>query len=224
MQYPGVNSSLPSRLFCRQDFSDESLGRTTMISLKKPAAARLQSLVDSQAGLDFSYQAVGSTAAEIPPGYQVDRLRIQLGQGDAVFEKAREALQRWEHFSLGWVEILWPSAPLQPGQTGVMLAHSLGMWWGNVCRIVYVVDERGPTTRFGFAYGTLPHHVEEGEERFLIEKDETGGVWYEILAFSRPHHVLAWVGYPYVRLLQRRFRTESAAAMLRVVSSIKKKP
>jgi Domain of unknown function (DUF1990) len=36
------------------------------------------------------------------------------------------------------------------------------------CRVVCVVDEAGPTSKFGFAYGTLPGHVESGEERFLI--------------------------------------------------------
>jgi uncharacterized protein (UPF0548 family) len=27
----------------------------------------------------------------------------------------------------------------------------------------------GPVRRFGFAYGTLPDHVESGEERFTVE-------------------------------------------------------
>ena len=38
----------------------------------------------------------------------------------------------------------------------------LGLWWLNACRIVYVVDEAGPVTRFGFAYGTLPGHAGSG--------------------------------------------------------------
>ena len=47
----------------------------------------------------------------------------------------------------------------------------LGLWWLNACRIVYVVDEAGPVTKFGFAYGTLPGHAGTGEERFLVEWD-----------------------------------------------------
>jgi uncharacterized protein (UPF0548 family) len=62
----------------------------------------------------------------------------------------------------------------------------------------------------------MPDHVETGEERFTIEwhkSDDT--VWYDILAFSRPRHVLARMGYPFVRRLQRRFARDSAAQMLR---------
>ena len=90
----------------------------------------------------------------------------------------------------------------------------------NACRIVYVVDEEGPVTRFGFANGTLPGHAEAGEERFLVEWDRASGeVGYDILAFSRPHSFLARLGYPYVRRVQRRFGRESAAAMMRAVGS-----
>jgi uncharacterized protein (UPF0548 family) len=54
----------------------------------------------------------------------------------------------------------------------------------------------------------------------LIEWDQTdNSVWYEILAFSRPNHFLIRLGYPIMRRMQRRFRRESAAAMLRAVRS-----
>ena len=77
------------------------------------------------------------------------------------------------------------------------MARRLGLWWLNACRIVYVVDEEGPVTRFGFAYGTLPGHAGAGEERFLVEWDRASGeVWYDILAFSRPHVFLSPAGLP----------------------------
>ena len=99
-----------------------------------------------------------------------------------------------------------------------------GLWWLNACRIIYVVDESGPINTFGFAYGTLPGHVESGEERFLIEWDrKDNSVWYDILAFSKPNHVLAWLGYPYVRLKQAQFRRHSAASMLGAVCSGERK-
>jgi len=67
--------------------------------------------------------------------------------------------------------------------------------------------------------GSIASHVESGEERFLIEWDgDTGGVWYNILAFSRPNHVLTRLGYPVVRRLQKRFGRDSAAAMFRAVN------
>ena len=99
-----------------------------------------------------------------------------------------------------------------------VIARQLGLWWLNACRIVYVVDEPGPISRYGFAYGTLPDHAGTGEERFLVEWDRASGeVWYDILAFSRPHWLLTRLGYPYVRRVQKRFGRESAAAMLKAV-------
>jgi uncharacterized protein (UPF0548 family) len=88
----------------------------------------------------------------------------------------------------------------------------------NACRVVYVVDEGGPVQRFGFAYGTLPDHAESGEERFTVEWHEADdAVWYDILAFSRPQQLLARLGYPFARRLQKRFARGSAAAMRRAV-------
>jgi uncharacterized protein (UPF0548 family) len=101
-----------------------------------------------------------------------------------------------------------------------IVARAIGLWWLNACRIVYVVDETGPITRFGFAYGTLPGHAGSGEERFLIEWNKAdNSVWYDILAFSRPWHVLTKIGYPMVRRAQKRFGRESSAAMKRAVQS-----
>ena len=85
---------------------------------------------------------------------------------------------------------------------------------------VYVVDESEPNCKFGFAYGTLPGHVESGEERFLIEWNRAdNSVWYDILAFSKPNHFLTRLGYPVVRRMQKRFARDSAAAMLNAVRS-----
>ena len=148
----------------------------------------------------------------------MDHTRIKLGEGEAVFRAAKAALGRWDQFRLGWVEAWPPEAPIRVGEVVGIVARCLGLWWLNACRIVYVVDEEGPVTRFGFANGTLPGHAEAGEERFLVEWDRASGeVWYDILAFSRPHRLLTRLGYPYMRRVQKRFGRESAAAMVRAV-------
>ena len=72
--------------------------------------------------------------------------------------------------------------------------------------VVYVVDE---SRRFGFAYGTLPDHVECGEERFLIEWQLDDSVWYDIFAFSRPQHPLVRLSKPLARRLQKQFARDS---------------
>jgi uncharacterized protein (UPF0548 family) len=191
-----------------------------MWSLRKPSADALRDFLAGQRELPFTYGAVGATAGTPPAGFVVDRTRIKLGEGEAVFRSAIAALKQWEQLNLGWVQAWHSDTPIQTGEVVAVMGRAVGVWWLNACRIVSVVDEAGPVSKFGFAYGTLPGHVESGEERFLVEWDRgNDGVWYDILAFSRPHHVLTRLGYPVVRRLQRRFGRDSAAAMLRAVRS-----
>ena len=191
-----------------------------MLSLRKPSPESLHRVLSEQAKLDFSYSPVGATAHTPPAGYVVDRTRIEVGAGESVFLAANAALQRWEHFRLGWVEPWPPETPIQSGEVVAIMAWTAGLWTLNCCRIVYVVDVSGPIRKFGFAYGTLPGHVESGEELFLIEWDQnTNSVWYDIVAFSKPNHFLTRLGYPLVRRTQKRFGRNSAAAMFRAVNS-----
>jgi hypothetical protein len=75
------------------------------------------------------------------------------------------------------------------------------MWVTATCRVVEVVDE---PDRFGFAYGTLPHHPEAGEESFVVIRDPaTDQVRLEITAYSRPTARLAKLGGPVGRAFQR---------------------
>lgn len=192
-----------------------------MVSLRKPSAESIRRFLDSQTKLPFTYSAVGATAKMPPIGYVVDHTRIKLGEGEAVFHSAKAALQRWEQFHLGWVEASSPDTPIKTGEVVAVMGRAIGLWWLNSARIVYVVDESGPISKFGFAYGTLPGHVESGEERFLIEWDRgDDAVWFDVLAFSRPNHFLTRLGYPAVRRKQKRFGRDPAASMLRAVRSV----
>lgn len=189
-------------------------------SLRKPDADTIRQFRQAQATMDFSYSAVGATAKVPPVGYVVDHTRIKLGSGEDIFEAAKSALRRWEHFHLGWVEASPTETPIEQGEVVAVMGRVFGLWWLNACRIVYVVDEVGPITSFGFAYGTLPGHAESGEERFQIEWDRSdGNVWYDILAFSRPNYLVTKLSYPLVRCFQKRFARDSAAAMLKAVES-----
>ena len=189
-------------------------------SLRKPVADSIRQFRQEQAVLDFTYSAVGATASVPPAGYVVDHTRIKLGNGEGIFEAAKSALRRWEHFHLGWVAASPTETPIEAGEVVAVMGRVFGFWWLNACRIVYVVDEVGPITRFGFAYGTLPGHAESGEERFLIEWDRADNcVRYDILAFSRPNYFVTKVAYSLVRCFQKKFARDSAAAMLNVVGS-----
>jgi uncharacterized protein (UPF0548 family) len=186
-----------------------------MISITKPSAEAIRRDLERGVPLDFTYRAVGATAGTPPAGYAVDHTRVRLGTGAEVFRVACQAIRQWRQFQLNWLEATPANTPIEPGAVVAVVAHLLGIWSVNFARIVYTVDEQiGPVRRFGFAYGTLPHHVESGEERFLIEWDiQTDNVDYDILAFSRPRHLVARLGYPFVRRMQHRFGRESATAM-----------
>ena len=187
--------------------------------LRRPTTETIRDFLAAQSGLDLTYPAVGATAVVPPAGYVVDHTRVRLGAGAGTFAAARIALGRWGQFRLGWVEA-WPrGTPIEAGQVVAVITRLCGLWWLNACRVVYVVDEKGPVKRCGFAYGTLPGHGESGEERFTVEwHEQDDAVWYDILAFSRPQQLLARLGYPLTRRLQRRFARDSAAAMRKAVA------
>jgi uncharacterized protein (UPF0548 family) len=191
-----------------------------VILARKPSTETIRRFLDGQRHLDFSYPFVGATATTPPAGFAVDHTRIRLGSGEAVFAAAKAALERWDQFRLNWLEASPSDTPIRSGEVVAILARSSGLSWLVACRIIYVINENGPITRFGFAYGTLPDHAATGEERFLIEWNRADdSVWYDILAFSRPRHRLARWGYPVIRRMQQRFGRESAAAVLRAVGS-----
>ena len=190
-----------------------------MLLFRQPKPETIRRFLSDQGELDFSYEGIGATASEPPDGYVVDHTRVKLGVGKEVFAAAKTALEGWQQFRIGWLGA-WPATtPIRQGDVVALVARSIGLWWLNACRIVYLIDEKLEETKCGFAYGTLPDHAGSGEELFLIEMGGDGSVWYDILAFSRPNHILARIGYPYVRRVQKRFGQHSAAAMQQAVES-----
>jgi uncharacterized protein (UPF0548 family) len=190
-----------------------------MFLFSKPSEAAVRRFISSQEDLPFSYREVGASRESMAPsGYVVDRYRVKLGEGPEVYARAVEALRRWRQFDLGWVRILPSGAPIKAGTMVGVLARHYGFWSLNTARVVYLIEEVGDVERFGFGYGTLPGHAERGEERFGVEWNrEYGSVYYDVFAFSRPKHPLAWLGYPFARVLQRRFARDSKRAMVEAV-------
>jgi uncharacterized protein (UPF0548 family) len=192
-----------------------------VLSVRRPSDAEIDAFLQSQKNASFSYSSVGTTAGVMPSGYNVDRNRVQLGSGEAVFERAVAAMRRWEMFNIGWVSLCWPRTPIDIGREVAILIPLYELWSLNACRIVYVVDEDTDVRRFGFAYGTLADHMETGEERFTVEwRRADDSVWYGILAFSRPRHPLARLGDPLSRKLQKRFALDSLEAMRRATGPL----
>jgi uncharacterized protein (UPF0548 family) len=183
-----------------------------MFFWSRPSSAAIAAFLERARKTDLSYRPVG-IAGGAPAGFAIDSARGLLGNGEGTFSIACRELDRWRMFDLGWVELHPEGASTEPGTTVVVLAHHLGFWSLNGCRVVY--PSTGSPQTHGFAYGTLADHAEQGEEVFSVSMDGAGQVWYEIRAVSRPRSALARIGYPVSRLLQRRFRRDSVRAMVR---------
>ena len=186
-----------------------------MFLLSFPDERRIRAFLDAEKDLPYSYTETGHTGREIPvEGYDNDLNRIDLGEGEAVWQAGKEAIRQWKMFPGGWARIFPALTPLREGETVAMLARVLGAWWLNSCCIVYVLDTE---RQFGFAYGTLPGHIEQGEEVFMVEKLPDGKVRYVIKAFSRPRHWMARLGYPLARAYQRKFVRDSKNSVFEFV-------
>ena len=191
-----------------------------MFLLTKPANETIRRFLETQKDKAFSYAEVGASRLGTPlAGYNADHNRIRIGSGPDDFQAAINAVKSWKMFDMPWVELCWPDTQIEVGSTVAILVRHFGLWSLNAARIVYVIEESGDIDRFGFAYGTLTEHAECGEERFSVEfHHDTGEVWFDLFAFSKPNHVLARLGYPLSRRLQRRFAEESKQAMLSAVN------
>jgi uncharacterized protein (UPF0548 family) len=192
-----------------------------MFLLARPTEEAIKRFIEAQDGAAFSYAEVGATHGNnAPAGYTVDHNRVCLGKGRGAFARAVVAVRGWQMFALGWTHLCFADTPIETGATVAVLAKHLGFWSLNAARIVYVLAETdGTVERFGFAYGTLTEHGERGEERFSVEyhrADES--VWYDLYAFSQPQHILARLGYPVSRMLQKRFAADSKQVMVRVTA------
>jgi uncharacterized protein (UPF0548 family) len=166
-------------------------------------------------GPPFLSAAVGLKDRQLPFGFSHDYSESLLGQGEAAFAKACQGFERWEMFNLGWASVANPSAAISLGQPVCVKVFSLGLWSINVSRIVEVVHTRNS---FGFIYATTEFHVENGEERFLLEFDPgSDQVKYILEAVSRPRSRLAQIGYPVTRVFQHKFARESHLRMRQIV-------
>ncbi|MGF1664345.1 MAG: DUF1990 family protein [Kineosporiaceae bacterium] len=136
----------------------------------------------------LQYPDIGGTrGGRVPDGFDRLSRSTVAGRGRAAFDRLAEALLRWDvHRGAGLT--VEADGPVAEGrEVRLFLPGPLRPLPLTIaCRVVYLVDEPG---RRGFAYGTLPGHVEEGEARFLVETDpgrDDAPVTFSVDAFSRP--------------------------------------
>jgi uncharacterized protein (UPF0548 family) len=188
-----------------------------MFFARRPSRATIDRFVLDSRDLPLSYDPPGLVSGKTARP-ALDELVTVIGRGRADFDRARAALASWKHVDLGWVELFPSHSPVAVGTVVAVLIHHLCFWSLNGCRVLYGVGGADNRERFGFAYGTLTNHAESGEELFEVFIDpRTDEVMYRIRATSWAQAALARVGQPIVRLLQARFRRDSAAVMKRAV-------
>lgn len=133
-----------------------------------PAELRLASLAlaagtsPSELGLDSAWRIV-------------DEARV-LGIGEECFQRASAALLEFRAHRHAGVRVRRDEA--EPDVVWLRVGPTL-----SPCRILHV--KRTPQ-RTALVYGTLPGHVERGEEAFLIELQDDGTVVGRCVAFSQP--------------------------------------
>jgi uncharacterized protein (UPF0548 family) len=186
-----------------------------VLLLREPSDERVRRFLDGQRSLSFSYPEVGASQGRAPSGYAANHDRGRLGTGPQSFARAVQALKDWKMYETGWTRLCWPDAPISEGTVVGVVGRHLGFRSLNACRIVYVYEDEEPSLqRYGFAVGTLPGHVERGEERFTVEWHEADdAVYYEVFSFSRPAHPLVKATQPLARRIQRRFAVDSLRRM-----------
>jgi uncharacterized protein (UPF0548 family) len=170
--------------------------------LTRPTHDRLQAILGQSRALSPNYSPVGATrTGEQPPGYRHDQYETDLGLGADVRARAVAGLRHWVAHTGAGAEVFPADAPLVEGGSLLVLLRAGPFHVVAPCRIVYVIDE---ASRFGFGYGTLPGHPEQGEEAFVVESGAGGEIRFTVTAFSRPVQALAKLGAPVSRSIQRR--------------------
>jgi uncharacterized protein (UPF0548 family) len=177
----------------------------------------MERLLEAVGTAQPTYTDLGSTlVGRRPEGFHHDSYELELGSGADVFARAVTGLKNWEAHRIAGVRVFSDTEEIQTGATVVVTIGTPLLALAAPCRIVSVIDGQN---RWGFAYGTLPGHPEQGEEAFVvsIEADET--VRFAITAFSRPGDLLVRLSGPVGRGFQMGGAHNYLQALKRFVQS-----
>lgn len=172
-----------------------------MIVVRPADLASIERLVEDMRSAEPTYAETGATlTGERPSRFHYDHYEKVLGRGTGTFQRAIQGLQSWQAHRLPGIRIVPEETEIRPGATVIVTLGTPLVALAAPCRIVEMVDEPG---RWGFAYGTLPGHLEQGEEAFVATIAEDESVHFEITAFFRPTNPIVRLTGPLGRGLQR---------------------
>ncbi len=147
-----------------------------------------------------TYAEVGATlAGQDVAGFTHLHDETVLGSGAPTFTRAVEGLRHWKAHGLRGLAVFPEDATIRSGATVIVTMGTPLLALAAPCRIVGMVED---ADRWGFAYGTLPGHPEQGEEAFEVTMAKDGSVRFAITAFSRPGDPLVRLSGPLGRRVQ----------------------
>jgi uncharacterized protein (UPF0548 family) len=186
-----------------------------MFRLRRPGDEWMSHFLARQRTAPLTYTEVGASFDDpLPSGYHHVQRWAELGRGEEVWARARAGIGEWCAHAAAGLDVVPRAAPITVGTTVAVVGRVGPLCMVASARIVTVVDE---PDRYGFAYGTLPAHPEEGEERFVVTRDASGSVRFDIVAFSRPHDLFTRLGGPVPRWFQHRATERYLDGMRRAV-------
>ena len=135
------------------------------IRLRRPRKEQLAGLLARCREDKLTYRPTGgSLGGVVPRGFHRRTWTTTLPDAEA-FDRACDAIRGVGCAPRRRASTLWPRSRCAVG-TNVAMSAPLPVGFVEItCRVVAIVDE---PDRFGFAYGTLPVHPEQGEESFLV--------------------------------------------------------
>jgi uncharacterized protein (UPF0548 family) len=158
-------------------------------------------MVEDLKSAELTYRDVGGTlAGKRPDGFHHHRDETLLGQGLHTFQRAVVGLKAWKAHRLPGMRVFPQQQEILTGATVAVTLGTPLVALAVPCRIVGVIDGQ---TAWGFAYGTLPGHPEQGEEAFVVSMAPDQTVRFEINAFSRPGDPLVRLSGPIARAMQK---------------------
>ena len=147
-------------------------------------------------------------AIEWPKGFDHVDKTLAVGAGQAAFNALAAGIMSWEIQRRAGLQVKAPPRAV----VGAQVVSGFGV--GNLrlpvpCEVVWAMEPQwvqGPDGRdiqlAGFGYGTLPGHPALGEEAFIAMMKPDGGVYFRLLAFSKPAGLIYALGAPVTKLTQ----------------------
>ncbi|HEV7719930.1 MAG TPA: DUF1990 domain-containing protein [Iamia sp.] len=189
--------------------------RVPVVRAGRLGAATAERILDRARSAAPTYDFVGDLLTDDPPDPDL-AVERELGRGQDVFDRAVACFR-----SLGAARAagtVWPDDVTAELGATVLVAAPIGpLTVVAINRIVGVVDE---PDRWGFAYGTLPGHIEIGEEAFVVTRRADGTVVARITARSRAVLPGARLLQPLLLPVQRRFAERYLDAVVAAVDAV----